>query len=268
LELIEEKVEEAKLVDLSESKKDETATPNESPSEAKSQEVLFKVEDIKNSHPFVTWLQAATYIPAIKDLVFEPSVEEKVAKRKAILEKKDRELVENANLKRPSLEEICLLFNNLWNILVKTNVKNRSEAFINCMGFINSYRGLIPKNLYEESTAQRACLLLLHFLSILKKDFENSSTPQVSKLADQTTTPTENMIEVSDLSSTELSDGEKILEVLTFKQPFMKVELAETIETCSLDMNSTPIERTITSIFAVAILSSIDITIILHGQED
>jgi hypothetical protein len=190
------------------------------------QDVFFNLEDIKHSSPFLTWLQAATHLYGVESLTTDEQVKALTEKVRAELVAKKTNRLEKERSEEPSFEEVCMVIRNLWHILKNEKVNYRSEAFENCIGFLNSWSDFVPEDLAKEFLSQRVSIVLIAFLLNLKREMVSKATAGQSPPG------------AKPALKDRLSEAQEILDVLIFKKPFSTAALTEKVEVCSFEISS------------------------------
>jgi hypothetical protein len=199
---------------------------------------LFNIEEMMNCQSLIVFLQAATFVPQIHDILFSSTVDEIYHKVKKQIEAKsaNSEILESAKKESDLFDEVCLLFRNLWDLVRKDKISGRPEGLMNCIGYLNSKIQLIQKGNEGPSDINRLSYYLLILLLSLVKYLKNEdASPK------QTTTTTENSedkpTKVVNSSTSIFSNSEqaikKFYDTFSFKNSFDSIELIEKFEFCS-----------------------------------
>ena len=106
---------------------------------------LFNIEEMMNCKSLIVFLQAATFVPQIHDILFSSTVDEiyHEIKRQIRENSANLELLESAKQECDLFDEVCLLFRNLWDLVRKDKIVGRPEGLMNCIGYLNSKIQLI-----------------------------------------------------------------------------------------------------------------------------
>jgi hypothetical protein len=202
------------------------------------------IEEIKDCQSLLVILQCGSLIPAVQHVLQSEVVEEMCMKAQRELKEKGEK---NRGNRSVGVEEVCLLFKNLFGILRGQGVVKRSESFLNCIGFVNWTQDLKDGETGEAKPDQKTDLrlveLFLALINYLAQDEHSSlqhkhAQPKSQLEIDMSDKPKpDNLIFESILKQVK-EEAETILKLFTFKNSYCTINLIEKFEACSIEVQN------------------------------